>query len=60
MPTLSQYLDSSYSKQVLELVPVTVSGGTATFRVVYGGSPVNDVNNTTGISYQIQLQTAGL
>ena len=58
MPTPDQYLDPSYSKQILELVPVSVSGTTTTFQVVYGGTPL--ANATAGIGYSLYPLATGL
>ena len=60
MPTPAQYLASNYRKQVLELVPVSVTGTSTTFQVVYGGTPLADVNALTGISYRVSPLTSGL
>ena len=60
MPTPVQHLASNYKKQVLELVPVSVTGTSTTFQVVYGGAPLADVNALTGISYKISPLTSGV
>ena len=48
MPTPDQYLDPSYSKQILELVPVSVSGTTTfTARAVTNSTVASDTTPPT-------------
>ena len=56
----AQYLDSSFKKQILELVPVSTSGTSQRFQIVYGGTPLPDANQVTGISYTVSPLAAGL
>jgi Bacterial Ig domain len=65
--TLANYLDPSFPKQILELVPVSVSGSSARFQVIYTGSPLpttgdggNNVNQTSGLGYKIRSASSGI
>jgi len=60
MPTAAQLLQATYPQQLLEIKPVSTSGGITTFQVIYGGTPLPAVNETSGISFQVKPLIAGL